>query len=326
MDVLTGFDLESIDDSNELSRSLRQAGIVAVLVASDLGDRPGVDLIRELVQRECRVPILLVTPSFEAGLSGAALESGASGCLDLSRTEGRELSFAIEFAIANRRSAERRHTQLLESLASYLSHEGRNALAGVRGAVQVVSDHLSPGSPDRVLCEEIQERVLQFVAALDSLTLVIRPLSRPLRAPVALEQVILEEAAGLPPGVVTTVTGGGFPIQANREQMRQLFAALLTNAAEAVAGAGKVEISLDRDGDWCVVNVVDTGDQLPAGATDLSHMLDLFTTSKGPRAGLGLPVAKRIAEAHGGTLELSCTPSCSVRATIRLPLVAPASG
>jgi signal transduction histidine kinase len=319
-DSLAGFSVERVAPSALLSQ-FHEPDVEAALVASDLGEAgAGLDVVRAAVAAGCPVPLLLVTVGTDDAVSEAALLAGAASCVDLSRVVGRDLSFVIEFARANRLSVPQRNAQLLEGLAYYLSHEGRNALAGIRSGVQVVSDHLPAASSDRAMCEEIQERVLQFAAALDSLTLVLRPMTEPSRATVRLAKVIREEAARLPLGLDAEILGEEVSILANREQIGLLFSALLTNAAEAVDGNGQVKVSVESDGEWCVVKLTDRGPALDVSATDLSHMLDLFTTTKGVRAGMGLPVAKRIAEAHGGSLELSCAPASSLCVTVRLPL------
>ena len=310
---------------HELAQHLQQAGLQAVLVASDLGDAgSGVDLIRETVVRQgCEVPLILLAPSGDHALTETALLAGAASCVDLSRLLPRDLASVIELARTNRLSVQQRNAHLLHGLATYLSHEGRNALAGIRSGVQVVSDHLPQGSPDRALCGEVLERVLQFAGALDSLTLLLRPQNVPIRGSVPLTQVLREESKRLPPSVVTKIEGADVPVHANRDQIGLLFGAMLTNAAEAVGGQGQVSVNIKSEAEWCVVTVLDTESELGADATNVSHMLDLFTTSQGLQAGLGLPVAKRIAEAHGGSLELSCTPASALRVTVRLPLAKP---
>lgn len=318
---LPGLAIERVHLSG-LQERLARGSHMALLIAADLGvggPRGGPELVRELINQGLQLPVVLVLERADRAMEDAALLAGATSCVDGSRVDAADLARVIRFAHASRRLAEEHKARVLADVGGYLAHEGRNALAGIRGAVQVVSDHLPPGSPDRVLCQEIRERVARFVATLDALTLILRPLETPRQdRAVALSALIREEAGRLPGGVQARVEGEELDVHGDREQLRLLFGALLQNAAEAVEGSGEVAVRLARRDGSCVIDVTDSGPALDPQR--LNRMLDLFATSKGVRAGLGLPVAKRVAEAHGGRLELSCTSESSLRVTVRLPL------
>lgn len=135
----------------------------------------GAAFVRELVHRGCHLPLIVVLPGPDFPAEEAALRAGAAGCLDLSRSDGDDLLRTLRFAHASRTRCERRQAKLLEDLGSLFAHEGRNALAGVSGAIQVVSDHLPVGTADRALCAEIRARLSEFTRTIDTLSALLRP-------------------------------------------------------------------------------------------------------------------------------------------------------
>lgn len=297
---------------------LARPGVDAMVVADRLGpDRTGVALIGELVQRGVRPPLVLVLPGADHAEELAALEAGAAACLDGSRSDGADLARAIRFAHAGRQRAEQQRARLLADLGGYLSHEARNALAGIRGAVQVVSDHLPDGSPDRPLCQEIRERVARFSATLDALSLVLRPQEelgvRREGQAVPLAAIFRDEARRLSGGARAVVTGEEAAVAGDRELLRLLAGALLQSAARAAQGQGQIQVALERRDGSCLVEVTHDAVTLPSP----EELCEPFGTQAGIREGLGLPAAKRVAEVHGGSLELSA--SRGLRVVVRLP-------
>jgi signal transduction histidine kinase len=98
-------------------------------------------------------------------------------------------------------------------------------------------------------------------------------------------------------------------VHADRQQLRQLFLNLVTNAADAMPQGGTLTIRVDNarppSPAQVIIEVSDTG--VGIAAEDLPKVLDPFFTTKpeGKGTGLGLAICRRIAQEHGGTLELS---------------------
>jgi len=98
-------------------------------------------------------------------------------------------------------------------------------------------------------------------------------------------------------------------VHADRQHLRQLFLNLFTNAADAMPQGGTLTIRVDKAGPAApaqvMIDVSDTG--VGIAAEDLPKVLEPFFTTKpeGKGTGLGLPICRRIAQEHGGTLEVS---------------------
>lgn len=153
------------------------------------------------------------------------------------------------------------------------------------------------------------------------------------RLPLRLQRVFLDdllvEASELartlaaPKGV--TLELGEFeeaPVDADPELVRQLLLILLENAVKYTPSAGTVRADVTADGRTCVVTVSDTGPGMDAET--LSHVFERFYRADPARAreggaGLGLSIAKSIAEAHGATIDVRSTPGegTTVRVSFR---------
>ena len=93
---------------------------------------------------------------------------------------------------------------------------------------------------------------------------------------------------------------------------------LLRNAIEAQPAGGDIRITTRREGSWAVFGMENGGCTCTAAQT--ARMLDPYFTTKTRGSGLGLPVAVRIVQAHGGRLDLALARPGRLRVTVRLPL------
>ncbi len=108
--------------------------------------------------------------------------------------------------------------------------------------------------------------------------------------------------------------------------LEQVVLNLITNAQQAIDGAGEVRIATrsasDRAGRIQVV-VADTGRGIPADL--LSKIFDPFFTTKSSGTGLGLSISNRIVEEHGGTIDIRSKPGEGTEFVISFPSTASVS-
>ena len=116
----------------------------------------------------------------------------------------------------------------------------------------------------------------------------------------------------------------GIKLRGNEQRLRRLAGTLIDNACKYVDDGGAVDVSLSRSGKQAKLAVRNTG--APISPEDLPHVFDRFYRADKARTGgagghgLGLAIARAIAEEHGGTLTASSTQAEGTVFTATLPL------
>jgi two-component system sensor histidine kinase/response regulator len=110
---------------------------------------------------------------------------------------------------------------------------------------------------------------------------------------------------------------------ANRENLKQLWTNLISNAVKYTPAGGTVVASVDERDGHVVGTVSDTGMGIPAD--DMPRIFDEFYRTKGAKeidphgTGLGLPIVKAIIETYGGTIDVDSSPGEGTTFTFSLP-------
>jgi two-component system sensor histidine kinase HydH len=217
---------------------------------------------------------------------------------------------AIAFALSITRArlstvekqAEReRRLVALGRASSVIAHELRNPLAALKGHAQLLVEDLQ--GPSRTKAD----RVVEGAERLERLTGVLLDFVRD--GPLDIRAVTPSELAGaalldLPrERVRVDLTGAPASLDVDRERMALALRNLLQNAVQATPeGAAPVELRIvgGAGGREVVIEVRDHG---PGLAADMAgQIFEPFVTTKTRGTGLGLTVARRIAEQHSGTL------------------------
>jgi PAS domain S-box-containing protein len=111
-------------------------------------------------------------------------------------------------------------------------------------------------------------------------------------------------------------------IQADRQQLRQLFLNLFSNASDAMSGGGTLRIRITPDGSSGSIRIDITDTGVGIHSTDLRHVMEPFYTTKteGKGTGLGLAICRRIVEEHNGSIRVSSPGYAKgTRVEIKLP-------
>ena len=205
-----------------------------------------------------------------------------------------------------------------------LAHELRTALTPISGYLKILSsDKLGPLSAQ-------QQRILESIqGAAGRLTRVVENLSdfASLQAsdaalfPAGVDPDALAEevVADLRPAIrearlhVVVQRAGGGPVTADPKKLRQALANVVGNAVKFSPHGGEVLVEVQRDAGALRFAISDQGPGIPP--QEQRHLFEPFfhaagqdDRSKHPGSGLGLPVAKRILEAHGGTISIESPP------------------
>jgi signal transduction histidine kinase len=113
-------------------------------------------------------------------------------------------------------------------------------------------------------------------------------------------------------------------LTADEVQLQQAFLGVLENAIEALPGGGTIVVTTEPilgEGPPAVrIRVRDTGEGIPADR--LPHVFEVLYTTKRRGTGLGLAITRKVAERHGGRVDIDSRPGEGTTVTIWLPVEA----
>jgi signal transduction histidine kinase/ABC-type branched-subunit amino acid transport system ATPase component len=273
------------------------------------------------------IPARLVEPGLAAGSLRLPGQRGAlvawwspgktvtEDALELLDDASRSLALAMEresLETARREAAALRRSQSIQrDMLSSLSHELRTPLTAIRGYASTLCQ------PDLTWNPEATRRFLGSIAAesarmerlvgdlLDS-TAIESGVLRLQRDWCDLALVVSAAANCLSrgPAVRIHVTAGLEPVWADHDRLEQVFVNLLENAASHGASPRGMDVTVRAGGlpGWAEVEITDYGAGIPAGLAGKIFEPRVRGTTEVAGTGLGLPIARGIVEAHGGTL------------------------
>jgi two-component system sensor histidine kinase HydH len=114
------------------------------------------------------------------------------------------------------------------------------------------------------------------------------------------------------------IVGAASYAQADPAQLQLVVQNVLINAAQAMSGQGAITITLTDGRGRAQISIADAGPGMPREV--LEHAFEPFFTTKSRGTGLGLPLAKRIIEAHGGEIKIDTPSTGGTTVTLVLPL------
>jgi len=219
---------------------------------------------------------------------------------------------------ANQRLAE------LGRAAASVSHELKNPLNVIGGYAEILlADHML-NQPQNQQVRIILSQVERMRGLLDE----VREYAMPVEArPVYLDlhEAVAEALELLSPAArkarVRLVDEPRPPtpwVLADPGRLQQVLGNLVHNALQASRAGGQVWLVTQQKDGWAMLEVIDQGEGLTK--SEAIKVFKPFYTTKAKGTGLGLPICQRIAQAHGGRLELCGVPGKGATARLVLPL------
>ena len=212
--------------------------------------------------------------------------------------------------IAMAREAEALRAQqmaTLAQLATGVAHEIRNPLTSIKMLVQVNRAKFKEEGLPTSDMELVEQEIRRMERSINHLLDYARPEKSELRKfPVqqAVEktiQLIEGRCNAQQVSLHAKLPDAPLAIVGDPEQIQQLLLNLSLNALDAMPDGGDMHIDVAREDDQVSVIVTDTGDGISEQMLD--KLFTPFVTTKPNGVGLGLGICRRIASAHGGTLE-----------------------
>ena len=230
-----------------------------------------------------------------------------------------------DLASGRARLAQAERVAAWREVARRLAHEIKNPLTPIAMSVETLRDAQASGRPDFVeIFDEgtrtIGEEVRRLKRIVDEFSRFAR-LPAPERTPVAPEELVSSVLALFPPPpgleLERRVDEPLPAVWADRDQAVQVLLNLVRNALDAMPQGGTLRVSARAEQGGVSLSVTDTGPGI--APEDLPHLFEPYFTRKEGGTGLGLAIAQRIAEEHGGRLEVASTPGEGSVFTFWLP-------
>ena len=214
--------------------------------------------------------------------------------------------------------------------AAGIAHEIRNPLTAIKVRVFSLKQSHKSGTSEHEDVQVIESEINRLERIVREFLQFARPAEPEFEVvPVRkifdeIKQLLQADLAGK--GILLeTETRDGEMIRVDANKFKQVLLNLVQNGAESIAGAGKVALRHQQERRLLhgrtqpvdVITVSDTGSGF--SSENQKRLFDPFFTTKEKGTGLGLPIAARIIEKHGGAIECETSPGKGTSFTVLLP-------
>ncbi len=308
---------EALEASALLNKVLAEIDVAVLAFDGDerirLANRAAGELLRR--HPDALLGLSAVEAGFETLLEGPEVSNesytfpGRAGRWQIMRETFREAGRQFRLLVVTDLSQALREEErrAWRRLIRVIWHELNNSLAPIKSVIETSRDALAAGPPDAAerkdlthnlaLVAERAESLRRFLSRYSELARMPEPTLADCNIAALLRQI----AAVQPPGRVQYSAADGLHLRADADQLQQALINLVRNAVEATPeGADPVQLRALRGRESVVFEIEDNG---PGVANPDNLFVPFFTTKPGG-SGIGLVLARQVAEAHGGTLSL----------------------
>jgi PAS domain S-box-containing protein len=227
-------------------------------------------------------------------------------------------------------------SRLKDEFLASLSHELRTPLNAVLGYARMMRAGVLAGEKQAKAIEAIERNATSLTQIVEDVLDISRIVSGKIRLhvqPVDLPQIVGNAIEAVLPAadargvrIERVIDPAAGPVSGDPERLQQVLWNLLSNAVKFTRRGGKVQVRLGRVNSHVEVSVSDTG--IGISPEFLPHVFERFrqadasTSRERGGLGLGLSIARQLAEMHGGTIEAaSGGPGQGATFTLHLPLM-----
>ncbi len=231
-----------------------------------------------------------------------------------------------ELVATQQRLLEREKLASLGEMAAVVAHDIRNPLGGIKTAAQFLS---ARPAGDGTIIRDLTHSILAGVSQIESIVTDLLDYARGTtldRQEYRLEEVVgpavdayVEKAREKGVALVARGLDTGLLVVADGQRLRRVFVNVISNALEAAEHRpdAQVDVALYRRDNDAVVEITDNGEGIAPDAR--AKILRPFFTTKPTGTGLGLVIAKKIMDLHGGKIEIDTTPGVGTAVRLVIP-------
>jgi len=250
--------------------------------------------------------------------------SDRTGLERAARMIGTGTKIACDASVTSERSPE----AILEIVAAGIAHEVRNPLNALQLNVQLLAEELQKKLPDKdervyALLDKLSSELRSLDTFVSEFLRYARPPALRLE-PVPIKPLLTEFVAFVVPestrrsvDLALTVDRCNVTASIDALQLKRAILNLVLNALQASSPGARVTIEAEADDATLWIRVKDTGSGISPDVEP--RIFDVFFATKEGGSGLGLPIARRIAELHGGTLTVANDARGGAVATLEIP-------
>jgi signal transduction histidine kinase len=217
------------------------------------------------------------------------------------------------------------HLASMGEMAAGLAHEIKNPIAGIKGALEVISQRTDANAPEKEIFTEILHQTDRIYNIVQDLLSYARP--KEVRLKPADPTECIQRAVNLAQSQ-TQEKDVRFRFERSTEEMhilcdenkiQEVILNLLINSIAAIEDKGEISIDMTRKNEeWLEITIKDDGKGIKT--EHLSQVFNPFFTTRRRGTGLGLSICKKTIEAHSGSINVQSEMGKGTVFTIRLPL------
>jgi signal transduction histidine kinase len=231
-------------------------------------------------------------------------------------------------ALYNQRIDRAEHLAAFGELAAGLAHDVRNPLAGMKGALEIISRDAAPSDPHKEIFQEMLVQIDKIINVIQDFLSYARP--KPARFGMAFPSLFVENAIRL----AETQLGGKdirfhfhpprpeAQVCLDADRLQDVVLNLLINSISAIDSRGNIFV-MERIVPKRALFIFVVDDGAGIRPSSLPQIFHPFYSTKKEGTGLGLSICKKIVDAHRGTISVKSREGSGTTFVIRLPLDLP---
>jgi len=320
--LLTTRNAVDITESVRAARSTLGLAVLLVLVASIL--------LSLFLARTIVAPIRLLSSA------GAKVRQGRDRDVEVPRLPNRRDEIGtLARSVSDMASALRHRIDAVDSFAADVAHEIKNPLASLRSAMESLPRLEDPKLRNQLLAVATHDvrRIDRLVTEISDASRIDAEMSRAKRERIDMMQLIKAivgsretRAENADHQIEITSRGHAAIVTGVAPRLERVIENLLDNAVSFSPGDAPILVDISNDGDCVAITVCDAGPGIPADEREKVferfHSVRPETESFGNHSGLGLAIARAIAEAHDGRLIAESRPDGADGAFMRFEMPA----